>query len=120
MTCVFSSSGWAATYSTLPVFAKLRSCCRIAAPAEGSTPWAISEEPARTATPIAAWNATLQRMQRHNTEGVIDRSHDSTHPKGDPIDPRPWSRAIRTTVPLRSAIGQGRAIRNRFETTFAS
>src|SRR5215831_11359979 len=84
MTCVFSSSGWAATYSTRPVFAKLRSCCRISAFDEGSTPWAMSEAQARTDTPRAAWNATLHRMQRHNTEDVIGRSHDSTQMKDHP------------------------------------
>src|SRR6266545_2916432 len=58
--------------------AKLRSCCRIAAPVGGSAAWPTSEEPARMATPRAAQNATFQVVSRRITEDVIGGSHDST------------------------------------------
>src|SRR6266481_5439817 len=94
MACVFSSSGWAAMQSTLPIVAKLRSCCRIAAPVGGSAAWPVSEEPARMATPRATQNGTFQRVSRSTKEDVIGGSHDSTAydgrravactPRGDP------------------------------------
>src|SRR6266542_550912 len=58
--------------------AKLRSCCRIAAPVGGSAAWPTSEEPAKVATPRAAQNGTVQRVSRRSTEDVIGGSHDST------------------------------------------
>src|SRR5512143_3798362 len=58
--------------------AKLRSCCRIAAPVGGSAVWPTSEEPARIATPKAAQNGTFQRVSRRSVEDVIGGSHDST------------------------------------------
>src|SRR6266508_5063716 len=58
--------------------AKLRSCCRIAAPVGGSAAWPTSEEPAKMATPRAAQNGTVQRVSRKSTEDVIGGSHDST------------------------------------------
>src|SRR2546427_526351 len=47
--------------------AKLRNCCRIAAPVDGSAAWTTSEEPARMATPRAAQNGTVQRVSRRST-----------------------------------------------------
>src|SRR2546422_1702988 len=58
--------------------AKLRNCCRIAAPVDGSAAWTTSEEPARMATPRAAQNGTVQRVSRRSTGDVISGSHDST------------------------------------------
>src|SRR6266511_3823371 len=78
MACVFSSSGWAATLSTLPMVAKLRSCCRIAAPVGGSSAWPAPEEPASMVTPTAAQNGRFQRVSRTSTENLIGGSHDST------------------------------------------
>src|SRR5882672_12163856 len=57
--------------------AKLRSCCRIAAPIGGSAAWPTSEEPARIAM-RAAQNGTFQRVSRRSAEDVIGASHDST------------------------------------------
>src|SRR3989454_12748424 len=59
------------------MIAKLRSCCRIAAPVGGSAAWPTSEEPARIAM-RAAQNGTFQRVSRRSTEDVIGGSHDST------------------------------------------
>src|SRR2546425_11228969 len=58
--------------------AKLRSCCRIAAPVGGSAAWPTSEELARMATARAVQNGTFQRVSRRTTENVIGGSHDST------------------------------------------
>src|SRR5712692_5812492 len=51
MTCVFSSSGCAAMYSTLPIVAKLRSCCRMARPTGGSAARPTPEPPASKLAP---------------------------------------------------------------------
>src|SRR5712692_2496499 len=60
------------------MMAKLRSCCRIAAPVGGSPAWPTSEEPARMATPRAAQNGTFQRVSRRSMEDFIGGLHDST------------------------------------------
>src|SRR5207302_9836922 len=57
--------------------AKLRSCCRIAAPVGGSAALPTSEEPARIAM-RAAQNGAFQRVSRRSAEDVIGASHDST------------------------------------------
>src|SRR5947208_9318745 len=59
------------------MIAKLRSCCRIAAPVGGSAAWPTSEEPARIAV-RAAQNGTFPRISRRSAEDVIGDSHDST------------------------------------------
>src|SRR5712691_9880183 len=68
--------------------AKLRSCCRIAAPVGASAAWPTSEEPARMATPRAAQNGTFQRVSRRSREDVIGSSHDSTAYDGRREAPR--------------------------------
>src|SRR5688572_11413961 len=60
------------------MMAKLRSCCRIAAPVGGSAASPTSADPTTMATPKATQNGTFHKVSRRSTEDVIEGSHDST------------------------------------------
>src|SRR5262245_49441121 len=71
MTWVFSSSGCAATYSTLAVVAKLRSSWRMAAPVVTWAAWPMLDALINTATATVTQARTLRKLARTTTEDAM-------------------------------------------------